>query len=176
MLYLFATSLLVNLSPWFVDANLYSINKIIRRKMMGSSIRYHCKDFSRTWRYIWVTRYVCLIRSSTCLPFAGTLLCVFTFWVPWFDVRYDFRITRCCSLVLQLFVGGLISYLLYLFAHSGFLHMLCCVFALFFFVLCTLYCQCLWIVHFLLHLWYSLTFIYPVNIIGLFKQNKCGIN
>jgi hypothetical protein len=176
MLYLFATSLLVNLSPWFVDANLYSINKIIRRKMMGSSIRYHCKDFSRTWRYIWVTRYVCLIRSSTCLPFTGTLLCVFTFWVPWFDVRYDFRITRCCSLVLQLFVGGLISYLLYLFAHSSFLHMLCCVFALFFFVLCTLCCQCLWIVHFLLHLWYSLTFIYPVNIIGLFKQNKCGIN
>ena len=34
-----------------------------------------------------------------------------------------------------------------------------CVFALFFFVLCTLCCQFLWIVHFWLSLWYSLMFI-----------------
>ena len=34
-----------------------------------------------------------------------------------------------------------------------------CVFALFFFVLCTLYCRVLWIVHFSLYLRYSLAFI-----------------
>ena len=38
-------------------------------------------------------------------------------------------------------------------------HILCCVFVLFFLVLCTLYCQFLCIVHFLMHLRYYLTFI-----------------
>jgi hypothetical protein len=39
---------------------------------------------------------------------------------------------------LQLFVGGLMSYLryLWLFTYSGVQHILCCVIALFFFVLC----------------------------------------
>jgi hypothetical protein len=56
------------------------------------------------------------------------------------------------------------SYLRYmcLFAHSGIQHILCCVFVLIFFVLCTLYCQFLWFVLFLLPLRYSLTFIYLV--------------
>ena len=36
----------------------------------------------------------------------------------------------------------------------------CVVFLLFFFVLCDLCCQLLWIVHFWLSLWYSLKFIY----------------
>jgi hypothetical protein len=57
-----------------------------------------------------------------------------------------------CSvrLYLQLFVGGLMSYLRYLclFAYSGVQHILCYVFVLFVFVLCTLCCQFLWIVHF----------------------------
>jgi hypothetical protein len=50
-------------------------------------------------------------------------------------------------LYLQLFVGGLMSYLHYLwsFMNSGVQHILCCVFALFFFVLCTLCSQFLWI-------------------------------
>jgi hypothetical protein len=45
------------------------------------------------------------------------------------------------------FVGGLMSYLYYLclFSHGGLQHILCCVFVLFFFVLC---CQFLWIVLF----------------------------
>ena len=43
-----------------------------------------------------------------------------------------------------------------LFAYSGAQHILCCVFVVFYFVLC---CQFLWIVHFRLHLWCSLTFI-----------------
>jgi hypothetical protein len=47
-------------------------------------------------------------------------------------------------------LGGLVSYLLHfcLFGYSGVQHILCCVFDLFVFVLCTLYCQFLWIVHF----------------------------
>jgi hypothetical protein len=45
---------------------------------------------------------------------------------------------------LQLLVGGLMSSLRYLcvFVHSGVKHILCCVFALIFDVLCTL-CSCL---------------------------------
>ena len=55
------------------------------------------------------------------------------------------------------------SYLRYLclFMYSGVQHMLCCVFVLFFFVLCSLLCcQFLWRVHFWLLLRYSLMFIY----------------
>jgi hypothetical protein len=47
-----------------------------------------------------------------------------------------------------------------LLAHSGVKYILCCTFDLFFFVLCTLCFQFLWIVHFWLTLRYSLTFIY----------------
>ena len=52
-------------------------------------------------------------------------------------------------LYLQLLVGGIMSYLRYvcLFAHSNVQHILCC---LFFFVLCTLCWQFLWIIHFCL--------------------------
>ena len=46
-----------------------------------------------------------------------------------------------------------------LFAYSGAQHILCCVFVVICVVLCTLCCQFLWIVHFRLHLWCSLTFI-----------------
>jgi hypothetical protein len=64
-------------------------------------------------------------------------------------------------LYLQLFVGGCMFYLHYLclFAYSGVQLLLCCVFVLFFFVLCTLCFQFLWIVFFWLLLRYSLTFI-----------------
>ena len=58
---------------------------------------------------------------------------------------------RCSvRLYLQLFVGGLMSYLRYLcfFAYGNVQHILCCVFVLLFFVLCDLCCQFLWIVHF----------------------------
>ena len=44
--------------------------------------------------------------------FSVVLLCILTFWVPCCDVRYDFRIKRSSvNLYLQLFVGGLMSYL-----------------------------------------------------------------
>jgi len=59
---------------------------------------------------------------------------------------------------LQLFVGELMSYLRYLclLTYSGVQHILTCGFVLFFFVLCTLCCQFLWIVHFWWHLRCSL--------------------
>ena len=55
-----------------------------------------------------------------------------------------------------------------LFAYSGVQSILCCVFVLFFFVLCTLCCQFLWIVNFYLPLRYSLTFILCVVFCRLF--------
>ena len=60
-----------------------------------------------------------------------------TVWLPWImSLRY-----------------------LCLFAYSGVQYILCWAFALFFFVLCTISCRFLWIVHFWLPLRYSLTFI-----------------
>ena len=80
---------------------------------------------------------------------------------------------RCSvRLYLQLFEGGLMSCLHYLvlITYSGVQHILCCVFVLFVFVLCTLCCQFLWIIHFLLCLWYSLTFyIFVSHMVA----NKC---
>jgi hypothetical protein len=46
---------------------------------------------------------------------------------------------------------------------------LCCVFVLFFFVLCALYCKFLWIVHLWLPLRYSLTFIYKSSIVNMYN-------
>ena len=65
------------------------------------------------------------------------------------------------GLYLQLFARGLMCYLRYLclFVHSGVQHMLCCVFVLFVFGLCTPCCQFLWIVHVWLALRYSLPFM-----------------
>ena len=65
------------------------------------------------------------------------------------------------GLYLQLFARELMSYLRYLclFVHSGVQHILCCVFVLFVFGLCTPCCQFLWIVHFWLALRYSQPFM-----------------
>ena len=56
------------------------------------------------------------------------------------------------------------SYLpyLYLFVYSSIQHILCCIFALFVFVLCTQCCQCLWITNSWLPCRLFLTFIYLV--------------
>jgi hypothetical protein len=59
-------------------------------------------------------------------------------------------------------VSGLSMYYLryfYLFTYSGVQHILCCIFVLFFFVLCTLCCHFLWIVHFWLPLRDYLAFV-----------------
>ena len=52
-----------------------------------------------------------------------------------------------------------VLFTLFVFAYSGVQHIFCSGFDLFFFVLCALCCQFLWIVHFWLTLRYSLTFI-----------------
>jgi hypothetical protein len=91
-------------------------------------------------------------------------ICFFTFRCC--DVRCDFCIKQCSiRLFFQLFLGGILSYLRYLslFAYSGVEQLLCSVFALFSFVLCTLCCQFLWIVHL------SLSFIYWIFFLLLNK-------
>ena len=97
------------------------------------------------------------------------LLCVYN----------DFRIRRCSvRFYLQLFVGGLMPYLRYLclFTYSGVQHILCCVFVLFFFVLCTLCCQVLWIVHLWLAFRCSLTFILYIFRLSLNCIGFNGVN
>jgi len=77
----------------------------------------------------------------------GFLCCPIMYLCSEFRVVMSVMISgwkRCSVCIyLQLFVGGLISYLryLFLFGYGGLQHMLFCVFALFFFVLCTLCCQ-----------------------------------
>ena len=101
---------------------------------------YHFQDFYRSWLSIWVTRRVSYkkqelltlhehLSSAPFFSFCVALLCVFTFWVPYYDVRYDFRIKQCSvRLYLQLFVVALMSYLRYLclFTCSGVQHIFCC--------------------------------------------------
>ena len=79
------------------------------------------------------------------------------------DIRNEFRIKKMFGLSLPPVVCRMARVdlrNLFMFGYSGVQHILCGVFALFFFGLCTLCCQCLLIVLFLLHLRYSLTFIY----------------
>ena len=101
------------------------------------------------------------------LVFCVVLLCVFTFWVPCCDVRYDFHIKtmfgsslppvvcRGAHVLLTMFGSSLPpvvcrrAYVLFmffytLFVYSGVQHILCCGVVLFFFVLCTQCWQFLW--------------------------------
>ena len=115
-------------------------------------------QYKRTSGVIWWVVFVWSLFS-----FCVVLLCVLTFWVSCYDVRYDFRIKTMfgSSLPPVVFLGGPMSYIRYLclFACGGVKHIFRCVFALCFFVLCTLCCQFIWIFHFWTPLQYSLTFI-----------------
>jgi hypothetical protein len=107
------------------------------------------------------------------------LICMHTFDVFSFKTIYFvlcISVKRSLEIVLYLkfCVRGLMSYLRYLclFAHSGVQCILCCVFVLFVFVLCTLCRQFLGIVYFWLPLRYSLTFVclclvYPMSPVSL---------
>jgi hypothetical protein len=141
------------------------------------SFLYHCQDFYRIWLYIWVKRRVSykkqelltlhehLTSSLVFLVcsvllifsvFCVVLLCVFAFWATCCDVHYTFCIKICfVRRCLQLFVGGRMSYLryLYLFAYSGVQHILCCVFL-------RLCYQLLWIV----------LFLFPLTLIWIYKK------
>ena len=143
------------------------------------------------------------MRSRNCLPFASTwvhsrffgrvrvahhfsfvvLLCV----LPCCDVPVMISAYKRCSIrvYLQVFVGGLMSYLcyLYLFTYSGTKHILTIwvtwrvsykeqelpcflvrfvllIFTAFCVVLCAQCCQCLWIVHSSLPLQLSLKYLF----------------
>ena len=64
------------------------------------------------------------------LVFCVVVLCVFTYWVPCSDLRYDFQIkTMFGSSLPPVVCRGLMSYLLYLcwFTYCSVQHILCCV-------------------------------------------------
>ena len=133
--------------------------------------------FYRTWLCIWVTwrvsykkQELLTLREHLRVFYGVRVAHLFCFFVLYYylSLRSEFRVVlpvtifawKRCSvrLYLQLFVGGRMSYLCF-FVHSGFHHILCFVFVLFFIVLCTICCQTLRIVLFWLSLRYSLTFI-----------------
>jgi hypothetical protein len=98
--------------------------------------------------------------------YCGVLLYVFTFWVPSCDVHYDFCINTMFGPSLPLIVCRRVHILFTLFvlaAYGGVHHILCCVFASFVLVLCTLCCHFLWILHSWLPLRNSLTFFFIMN-------------
>jgi len=119
------------------------------------SLLYHCQHLYRalvciwaTWRVSYKKQELLTLREHLSWPrfFSGhhdahilfciVLLCIFTLWVPcWdIDVGYNFRKNRCSvCLYLHLFVGRLVSYLryLFLFTYSLIQHILCCAFVFF---------------------------------------------
>jgi hypothetical protein len=84
----------------------------------------------------------------------------------YFNVNFKFE-------DLYFYLGYTLRYLC-LFAYSGVQYILCCVFVLFFFILCTLCFQILWIANFWLPLRYSLKifllYIIRVRIIGIYHN------
>jgi hypothetical protein len=95
-----------------------------------------------------------------CCPIMCRYVLTLVLWCPLRFLHKNYvRLVFTSSCLYMSYLGYLC-----LFAHSGVHHMLCCVFGLYFVVLCTLYCKFLWIVHFALHLRYSLTFIKGINI------------
>ena len=95
--------------------------------------------------------------------FVFFLLCVFTFWLPCCDVRYDFNMITMLDSSLSPVVYRRTHVLFTLFVFVCIkwcpTHIVLC-FDLFVIVLCTLCCQVLWIVHFWLPHRYSIAFIY----------------
>jgi hypothetical protein len=106
-------------------------------------------DFYQTWLCIWVTRRVSYKNQYSRAPeftqvfvgsvlliflgfFCAVLLCVFTFWVPCCDIRYDFCIKRCWSLLPVVGRRARVLFVLLIFVwYSGVQHIMCCVFYFF---------------------------------------------
>ena len=115
------------------------------------------------WNSIYIDKYMlsdklCFwLQIKKILDFRHYWRILFYFWNIWLII--------VCVVQLCVFAFWVSSYLrhLCLLAHSGVQRILCCVFALFFLVLCAMCCQFLWIVHFWLPLQYSLTFIYQIT-------------
>jgi hypothetical protein len=112
------------------------------------------------------------VFTSSCLSYLRyPIMCLYVpSSVLWCSVRLYFQLfvlftlsyyVSLRSVFCVVMFGLSLSYLCYLclLAYSGVHHILCCVFIMYFFVLCTLCCQFLWIVYFVLPLRYSLTLI-----------------
>ena len=124
------------------------------------SFLYHCQDFYRTWLYIWVTRRVSykkqelptLRKHLSSSPFfsVGSVLLIFL----------AFCVVPIMCLYVLVCRSAHVLFTLFVFACALWCptHIVFC-FVSFFFVLCTLCCQFLWIVHIWLPLRYSLAFI-----------------
>ena len=132
------------------------------RPNLANCLAFQSVDYEHIWWRLFKKRVVRIkLDSYDFITKHVPIMCLYVLrsvlWSPlrfrikWFSVR----------LYLQLSVRGVMSYLRYLclFAYSDVQHILCCVFALFSFVSCTLCCEFLWLVHFWLPLRYSLTFI-----------------
>ena len=118
---------------------------------------------SEGWLIDWFIGVLVRSMLHIVLVFCVVPLCVFTFWVPCYDVRYDFRIKMMFSSCIPPVICKRAHVLLTLFVFvcvKWCPTKLCCALVLFFFVLCILCSQFLWIVLFWLSLRYSLTFIY----------------
>ena len=165
--------------PCKISKSQMTMDLLLLRRCFLSSIT--AKTCYWIWIYIWVTQRVSYnnqelftIREhlgSTpdlyvhLFIFCVVLICVFTYWVPCYNVVMSVAISVCkrCSvrLYLQLFVQGHVLLRLFMFVCVQWwpTHMLCCGFALVFLVLCTLCGQFLWIVHYWLPLRYYLTLV-----------------
>jgi hypothetical protein len=108
----------------------------------------NCLPFASTWVH---PRFFSRVRVTHRFSFLCCPLCVFSFWVLCFDVRYDFRIKTMFFSSLPPVVCRRTRVSFTLCAHSGVQH-ICVVFLFCFFPV-------LLPVHFLMPLRYSLTFI-----------------
>ena len=136
---------------WFLNIIAGSLARTcVHRHFFGGVRVAHLSRF-------FVLSYYVSLHSEFRFVMSGTIS-------AWNDVRF--------RLYLQLLIAGLTSYLRFscLFADSGVQHILCCVFVLFFFVLCALCCQCLWIVHCWLPLRWSLKFIWQLRHLHYLKH------
>jgi hypothetical protein len=135
------------------------------------SFLYHCQDFYRTWLYIWVTWRVsykkqellalpehlssppvfCEVRVAHLFSYLRCpIMCLYSLSsVLWWPLRFPHKTIFGSYLPPVVCRRAHVLFTLFVFiAYSGVQHILCCVFVLFFFVLCTLCCQFLWIVYF----------------------------
>jgi len=78
--------------------------------------------------------------------FGGTHVAhLLVFWIPCCDVHYDF----CIKIMLSSSLSPVLCRRVHvLFTLYVFVYILFCVFDLYFFVLCALWCQYLWVIHF----------------------------
>jgi hypothetical protein len=82
---------------------------------IGKSYLVEVGNMTSRNNYVFISNVYGWTRVSHLFIFCVVPLCVFAFLIQCCDVRYIFALKRCLVLLdLQLFVGGLMSYLRYL--------------------------------------------------------------